>query len=147
MTVNRVAIVAAIVLTCARSAAADCTISTTNVNFGSYNVFAVPPVDSTGSVTYRCTNHPNVTIVLSKGSSTTFSPRTLKNGSNALNYNLYLDAARITVWGDGTSSTSVYSSASVSNGNIVVTVYGRIPAAQDVSAGAYSDSLTATINF
>src|SRR5262245_27141549 len=141
MIASRAAIAAALILFCAHSAAADCTISTTSVNFGSYDVFAVSPADSTGSVTYRCTNHPNVTIVLSKGSSTTFSPRTLKNGSNALNYNLYLDAARITVWGDGTSSTSVYSSSSVSNGNITVTVYGRVPAAQDAGSGSYSDSV------
>ena len=31
-----------------------CTISTTSVVFGTYNVFSATPVMSTGSVTYRC---------------------------------------------------------------------------------------------
>jgi spore coat protein U-like protein len=131
-------------------AAAQCSISTTSVNFGSYDVYVPSARDSTGSLTYNCLLPLSVQVTLTKGSSATFSPRTLKKAAEALQYNLYRDASRSLVWGDGTGGTSIYS-ATVTifqlNTNITVTVYGRIPAQQDISAGAYNDTVTATINF
>jgi spore coat protein U-like protein len=128
---------------------ASCTISVTSVAFGSYNVFTSTAIDSTGTVSYTCNNHAsNISISLSRGSSSSFSPRTLRNGSEVLNYNLYTNAARTTIWGDGTGGTSVYTRANPPNNNDVnVTIYGRIPAVQDVSAGTYSDTISAVINF
>jgi spore coat protein U-like protein len=131
-------------------AAPNCTISTTSVSFGSYDVFSSTPTDSTGTVSYRCSgNAPSVLITLNKGSSATFNPRTLKSGANVLTYNLFTDAARTSIWGDGTGSTTFYQKSPPPNNTMVnVTVYGRIPAAQDVGASpSYTDSVTATINF
>src|SRR3990167_2935298 len=34
-----------------------------------------------------------------------------------------------------------------SNKNVTLTIYGRIPASQHVSAGSYTNAVTATINF
>jgi spore coat protein U-like protein len=68
--------------------------------------------------------------------------------SETMNYNLYLDAACNVIWGDGTSSTSTYTNASPPNNTpIVVTIYGRISAGQDVRAGTYTDTVTAIVNF
>jgi spore coat protein U-like protein len=127
----------------------SCTISVTSVAFGTYNVFTTTAVDSTGTITYQCNSKAtNISISLSDGSSTTYSPRTLRKGSEILQYNLYSDAARTTVWGDGTAGTSVYTNANPpNNSNVTVTVYGRIPAQQDVSAGSYTDTVSAVINF
>lgn len=131
-------------------ARAQCTISTTGVSFGNYDVFNAAPTDTTGSVTYNCLLGIPVQINLTKGSAASFTPRTMTKGAETFAYNLYLDAARSTVWGDGTGGTSVYT-RSLSlldiNSNIIVTIYGRIPARQDVSAGAYTDTVTAVINF
>jgi spore coat protein U-like protein len=132
------------------AAEAACTITTTAVSFGSYNVFAGSADDGTGQITYRCTGPrpPLVTIHLDKGGSPSFTPRQMRKGSEALNYNLYLDSTRSTIWGDGTGGTQVYSQANPPNGrNIVLSVFGRIPASQDVSAGTYSATVTATIFF
>jgi spore coat protein U-like protein len=127
---------------------ASCTISTTGASFGAYDVFATSPLDSTGSVTYRCAGSASITVTLDKGGAATYNPRRMLKGSEALNYNLYLDASRTTIWGDGTGGTQNYSNPSVPNNtNITVTIYGRIPAGQDVSAGSYSNTITATINF
>ncbi|HKW91434.1 MAG TPA: spore coat U domain-containing protein [Methylomirabilota bacterium] len=132
------------------AAEAACTISTTAVNFGTYNVFASTADDGTGQITFRCTSPrpPLITIQLDKGGSPTFNPRQMHKGSETLNYNLYLDSTRTTIWGDGTggSQTFTRSSPPVFQ-NVNVTVYGRIPASQDVSAGAYSATVTATISF
>ncbi len=127
---------------------ANCTISTTAVSFGTYNVFATSPLDSTGSVTYNCGGKASITVSLSNGGAATYNPRRMLKGGEALDYNLYLDASRTTIWGDGTGGTQIYSNPIVPNNtNITVTIYGRIPAGQDVSAGSYSNIITATVNF
>lgn len=127
----------------------SCTISATSVSFGNYNVFDGVAVDSTGTITYTCNAHAtNITISLSKGASSSYNPRIMVKGAEALAYNLFTDAARTSVWGDGTSGTSVYSRANPpNNGNVNLTVYGQIPPGQDVSAGTFSDTVSATINF
>src|SRR5687768_6144872 len=126
-----------------------CTISATGVSFGTYDVFGASPVDSTGSVTFACgAAVRNITVTLSAGQGGSFSPRTLVKGIESLSYNLYTDAARTAVWGNGTGGTQTYSNADPPNvTNVVLTIYGRIPASQDVSAGPYGDTVTATVNF
>lgn len=67
-------------------------------------------------------------------------------GSEPLNYNLYLDSARTTIWGNGTSGTSfITTSPAVANNDL--TVYGRTLLGQNVSAGIYSDSVTVTVEW
>ena len=135
---------------CASDAHAQaCTISATSVNFGSYNVFNGSDVDSTGTVTYRCNGSAhNITVGLTQGASATFNPRQMQKGAEVLNYNLFVDASRTSIWGDGTSGTSVYTIGNPPNNtNVNLTVYGRVPAGQDVSAGSFSDTVTAVINF
>ena len=126
-----------------------CTISATSVNFGSYNVFNGSPTDSTGTVTYRCNGSAhNITIGLTQGAGASFNQRQMQKGSESLTYNLFVDASRTNIWGDGTGGTSVYSIANPPNNtNVNLTVYGRVTAGQDVSAGTFSDTVTAVINF
>lgn len=137
-------------LACPHDAAAQaCSISTTPVAFGNYSVFTATDTDSTGTVTYKCNASINAaTVTLSKGVSSTYSPRTLLKGAEALNYNLYRNAARTQIAGDGTAGTFLLFNGNPPN-NVIqnLTVYGRIPAQQDVSAGPYTDTVVATINF
>lgn len=127
---------------------AACTISTTAVSFGAYNVFSGSALDSTGSVIFNCDRRSNITIALDQGGAPSFNPRRMLKSGEALNYNLYLDAARTTIWGDGTGGTQVYANANTPrNQNVTVTIYGRIPAGQDVTAGSYANTVTATVNF
>ncbi len=127
----------------------SCTISAVGVTFGTYNVFSASPLDSTGSVTYTCTGikpSDRITIDLSRGGAPTFNPRRMLKSAVTLNYNVYMDAARTTIWGDATSGTSQYGPVKP-NPTDTLTIYGRIPAGQDASAGTYSDTVVATINF
>jgi spore coat protein U-like protein len=125
----------------------NCTISTTPVAFGDYNVLSATPKTTTGSVTYECTLGVNVVVTLSRGSSAAFDPRTMRNGSEVLNYNLYHEAAFQTIWGDGTGGTQTYAALAALLEPVTVTVYGRVPAGQNVASGAYNDSVVATIIF
>ena len=123
-----------------------CTIGATPVAFGSYDVLASSPVDSTGTVTYECVVGIQIVVTLSRGSSSTFTPRTMTSGAETLAYNVYLDAARTAIWGDGTGGTSTYSATTILL-PVTVTVYGRVPASQNVAAGGYADTIVATIIF
>ena len=125
----------------------NCSISTSGVAFGTYSVFNSTATDSTGTVNYQCTLGILVRVELSKGSSSTFDPRTMTSGANTLNYNLYLDSGLTTIWGDGSGSTGRISHVVVALFPHSATVYGRVPALQNVGVGSYTDSVTATIIF
>jgi spore coat protein U-like protein len=125
----------------------NCTISTTPVAFGDYNVLSATPKTTTGSVTYQCTLGVNIIVTLGRGSSSTFDPRTMRNGAEVLNYNLYREATFQNIWGDGTGGTQTYTSAATVLFATTVTVYGQLPAGQNVAAGSYTDSVVATIIF
>ena len=72
----------------------------------------------------------------------------MRSGGNSLSYNLYLNAARTTIWGDGSGGTSVHGPvAAPLLGSVTVNVFGRITARQNVGVGAYSDVIVATINY
>jgi spore coat protein U-like protein len=127
-------------------AAARCTnVSATAVAFGSYNPMSATPLDAAGSISYACTPNTPPLITLSRGSSSTFLPRRL-GGAAGLSYNLYLDAARTVIWGDGTGGTSALNGPTT-RPSATVPVYGRIPPMQDVAAGAYTDLIVVTLNF
>jgi len=152
MNTNRLLIMLALVigtLYASDAHAQACTISATSVNFGTYNVFNGSDVASTGTVTYRCNGSAhNITVALTQGASATFNPRQMQKGAEALTYNLFRDASHSTIWGDGTSGTSVYQIANPPNNtNVNLTVYGSVSAGQDVSAGTFSDTVTAVVNF
>ena len=130
-------------------AAGSCTISTTSVAFGTYNVFSPTALDSTGTVTIKCNGSAsNVSIDLDKGGAGLFANRAMSGSGTSLFYNLFVDAARASIWGDGTESTSHYTNANPANNqNIVVTIYARVSGGQDVPAGSYTNSITAVVNF
>jgi spore coat protein U-like protein len=136
----------------------SCSVSATGLSFGSYDVFAASPITSTTTLSVTCTltaggtTTVNYAIALSPGSSSTFVQRQMKNGGNALGYNLYSDSARTTVWGDGTGSTQTVSgSMQVKPATPTLTnnftVYGSVPALQDAAVGAYSDNITITLTY
>ena len=132
----------------------DCTITSTGVGFGNYDTLSATALTSTGTLSFSCTSGIPIlgatfTVSLNAGSSGTFAARTLKNGANTLNYNLYTSVAYTTVWGDGTASTATVSGTYPMNNAppVTLTVYGLIPAQQNVLAGSYSDSITATVTF
>jgi len=137
------------VIGCSTRTEGACTVSSSSVVFGAYNVFTTSDTSSTGTITYQCGNKDHdVQISLSTGSSGSYSNRTLKRGSEPLNYNLYVDAAFATIWGDGTGGTDTYTNHNPPNGaDVNLTIYGRIIAQQDVSVGSYADTIVVTINF
>jgi spore coat protein U-like protein len=135
----------------AASPAAGCTISVTPVAFGNYNPISAANDDSTGTLIAVC--HPSVSSPVASvdgGSSGSIMARTMRNGAVTLNYNLYTDIGRTSVWGNGgTGATATLTGGSVSGGErtFIRTIYGRIPGLQAVGAGLYTDTLIVTLTF
>jgi spore coat protein U-like protein len=137
-----------IALPIASFAETRCAISSiTSVDFGTYDVFSVLSNNNgIGSITIDCHGGgSNLLVTLSSGQSNTYVSRTMRRGKNLLSYNLYTGAARIVVWGDGTGGSSTIMVNK--HGTTTLSIFGQIPAGQDVTVGAYADNITTIINF
>ena len=128
---------------------ATCSVSASPLNFGA----AIPSpvndnVDATSTITATCSSTVPYTVALNagQGSAATMAVRKLTSGTNSMDYTLYTDAARSTVWGDGTAG-SVVNNLTGTGAAQTLTVFGRIPAGQAPMAGIYSDRITVTVNF
>lgn len=106
------------------------------------------PATATGTVDVTCTSGASWSLDLDNGqnhSSATLSQnRAMKSGSNYLSYDIYSDSGHSTVWlsGAGSDVTGTGSGAAQTQ-----TMYGQVPAAQNVPAGTYNDTVIATVNF
>jgi spore coat protein U-like protein len=132
------------------AARAACTVSVSSgLGFGSYDVFATTPLDSTGAVMLKCSGAYTspVVVAMTRGSSAVFIPRTLKNGTQSLEYNIYGDSAHTLIWGDGSSGTVQCYVSYTGTYQLSIPVYGRVTAGQDVGAGNYSDTITVVVNY
>jgi spore coat protein U-like protein len=133
---------------------ANCKITTADLDFGSYDpvtAHASTDLAGTGGVSLVCTKGASsVTVGLGLGSNASGSNRNMSNGTDALHYELYQDAAHSTVWansGAGLQTWAAFGSIASQGTGVSKTVYGVVFAGQDVSVGSYADSVTATVNF
>jgi len=130
---------------------AACTITSTSVAFGAYNVFSAPAVPNdtgVGTVVVACRGGGSASsfpVDLSTGQSNSYAVRQMNSGANLLNYNLYTNIARTTVWGNGTGGTS--RPTVKRQATTTLSVYGRIPGGQDAAVGNYADTIIATVSF
>ncbi len=132
---------------CAARAAPACSFGVANaLAFGVYDPLASASADSSSTLSYKCPQGQPIRISLDAGLAGTYAARAMTSGTERLLYNLYLDAARTIVWGDGTGGSQVGPGvvAHGAGGTTTAYVFGRIPAAQDVAAGTYGDTIRVT---
>lgn len=125
------------------AAAVVCSVSPQSVSFGTYDPLSPSALDGVGNIAVSCDAATSFTISLGTGAGS-YSGRVMTSGANQLGYNLYTDITRLTVWGDGTGSTSTVSTIST-GGDFAV--YGRMPAGQNVPAGSYADTIVVTVTY
>lgn len=131
---------------------ANCLVSATALNFGSYDGTATKT--GTSDISVRCSTGTPFTVFLNAGGGT-FAQRLLSNGpANKLQYNLYTAALPGgQIWGDGTASTGIMggNGAGMSAGSALpFTVFGELPDNafnQAAPAGSYLDTITVTVNY
>lgn len=142
-----IATTATTTFTVTATATKACNISATSLNFGNYDPTAATPLDSTSTITILCTTGTAYNIGLNAGSApgATVTTRKMTNGANSLNYALYQDSSRTINWGNTVGTDTVGGTAGGTAANL--SVYGQVPALQNVPVGAYTDTVTATITY
>jgi spore coat protein U-like protein len=126
---------------------ATCTVnSATSLNFGTQGVLSTN-VDQTSTIQVTCTNTTPYNIGLDAGTGTgaTVATRKMTSGANTVNYTLYSNSGRTTVWGNtvGTDTQAATGNGSAQS----YTVYGRVPSQAAPAPGTYSDTITITVTY
>src|SRR6185369_1088632 len=107
---------------------ATCTInSASTLNFGNSIGVLSANVDQQSTIQVTCTNTTPYNVGLNAGTGTgaTVATRKLTSGANTVNYTLYSNSGRTTVWGNTIGADTVAATGNGSAHNY--TVYGRIP--------------------
>lgn len=124
---------------------ASCIVAATPMAFGNYSS---TQLDSTASVVVTCSNGTSYNVGLDAGTGTGASVSTRKmtgTSGASLNYALYKDASRSTVWGTTVGTDTL---AGTGTGLAqTLNVYGRISASQYPGAGAYADTVVVTVTY
>ncbi|MGH6859584.1 MAG: Csu type fimbrial protein [Phyllobacterium sp.] len=124
----------------------ECTISATDLDFGSVGLIAAN-VDATSTITVECTTGTAYTLSLDlgDGAGATIAARKLTGAGGTLDYNLYQDAARTQVWGLAAPAETVEGTGTgVSQ---ALTVFGRVPPQPTPGTGIYSDTIQAVVTY
>ena len=134
-----------------------CTVSASGIAFGIYNPLSPTGDSAVGSWNVTCnaigSGSATVagTLTLSAGSSGSYAARTMKSGTQALQYNIFTSPSHTQVIGDGSSGTFALSdSGTVTAGQVYQisgSLYGFMPPSQDVVAGNYTDSIVVTVTY
>lgn len=132
--------------------AASCSITRmVGVAFGGYDPISGYGVEAAGEIAFVCTGvgeNDAVVVELGRGGTATNEHRELSSGAWRLAYDLFLDAARTVVWGDGSAGTGRYGPVVPPEGEEVsATVHGLIPGGQNVGVGTYADTVVVTLTF
>jgi spore coat protein U-like protein len=145
-----VAMLIALFLAAVPALALNCGVSSTALVFGDYEPMTPVPLDAAGEIVVRCRQGPGVfRVELGPGSSLDQLARSMAGAGSGLAYNLFVDATRLRIWGDGNGGTSVVTRGQEGSGNTTyrLPVYGRIAASQDPYPGSYSDSIVISVFF
>ncbi|KAG8150363.1 hypothetical protein BFF94_028030 [Burkholderia catarinensis] len=133
------------------SAATTCTMNApSTMVFGTYDT--INAAASAVTISINCTGSGSFTPTISASAGQgAYANRLMARtgGTQTLGYNLYLDSAHTTIWGDGTGGTSMISWGKLNGaGTFSATVYGLIRGGQNVVPGGYADQgITILFNY
>lgn len=127
-------------------------ISGAQIAFGTYDPLSSLPLDAAGAIDVVCDkNNVVVRVELDRGDGGSYLPRQMRSGAQTLAYNLYVDSARSSVFGDGAGGTQagmgITSAIGGGEFRARVPVYGRIAPGLDAAFGSYSDHINVTVAF
>jgi spore coat protein U-like protein len=126
---------------------ATCTIvSATTLDFGTQGVLAAN-IDQASTLQVQCTNTTpyNIGLNAGTGSGATVATRKMTSGGATINYSLYSDSGRTTVWGNTVGTDTV--PATGNGASQSYPVYGRVPAQTTPAPATYTDTITVTVTY
>jgi spore coat protein U-like protein len=127
-----------------------CTIAAQPMAFGNYDPVQAnyaAPLDAQTTLTVACTKGTAVNIAMDNGTNAQGNARRMTGGgANYLGYQVYKDSSRSEVWGE-TGNGSLHGGIAPSRDPRQFIVYGRVAGGQDVSEGAFQDTVLVTVQF
>lgn len=140
----------------AGAAPPNCSFTISDVAFGDIDLTTYTTYDTTSTFSASCTGDakrkvricPNVSS--GDGGSSSGDPRFMTNGGTTLNFNLFQDAARNTVWGSYLWGFASYTPPTIDllldgsgSGSTARSIYARVYAGQQsLPAGTYTSSFS-----
>lgn len=125
-----------------------CSVTANDLAFGNYNPVSSTPLDGATTLVITCTNGTGYTVSLNAGTgsgATVAARKMTETGGATLTYSLYRNAGRTNVWGvTGGSDTVAGAGTGAAQ---TLDVYGRAPINQTAIAGAYTDTIIATVAY
>ena len=128
-----------------------CSVSAVNLTFPAVDPLS-SQTDGATTVTVNCTKNSPYTVGLDAGVTTgaTIAQRKMANGADIMNYNLYTDAARSTIWGNSAVAPTWVSGTGLGmQSPQVLNVYGRVASGQtNLAVGTYTETtITVTVTY
>ena len=134
----------------------SCTISSTDLSFGTYDgivAHASQDLTDTATISTTCTNGSIVVITMGGGQYGAWNRRSrirqmTNEGSNSyLKYEIYADAGRTFVWSYDRFRMSSVASVTGTGASQDMIVYGKVFKNQrDAAAGSYTDTVSIGVN-
>ncbi len=128
-----------------------CVVAATPLSFGTAAGNFSTNLDQTATVTVTCTGGTSYSVTLGNGGYSTGSgPSTQRRMrgltvTNFVNYDLYVDSGRTTLWVDTTTQTGA---PTASTGlPDTYTVYGRVPPQTGLAFDVFSDIVVVTVDY
>lgn len=128
-----------------------CAVAANPLAFGNYTPGS-GALSANTTVNVKCTKGTTFSVALNGGTTTggTIAQRLMSNGTDTLQYNLYTTAAFATVFGDGTTGATMPGTGTGVATAVALTVFGNLPdnaTNQNVSTGAYADTINVTVTY
>ena len=128
---------------------AQCSISAVNLTFPAVDPLS-SQTDGATTVSVKCTKNSPYTVGLNAGTTTgsTIAQRLMANGTDTMDYNLYTDAGRSSIWGNSAGSWVSGTGAGMGTAQ-VLNVYGRVAAGQtNLAVGTFTEpTVTVTVTY
>ena len=125
-----------------------CTVSATNLDFGSHGVLDTA-TNASNAVSVTCTSGTAYTVSLSGGDVAAVDPtqRMMSDAADTefITYGIYRDVARTLPWGSTIGTNTV--AATGSGAAQAHTAYGRVPAQATPSPQTYTDTIVVTVTY
>lgn len=129
---------------------ANCSASVTPLSFSSVDTLSANATDDEATLTVTCTNGTAWSAVADAGGGqgATMASRVMTGttSGNKLNYALYTDSQRTTIWGDGSDTTATISDSGSGSGQEKL-IYAAIPAQSGAKADSYNDTVNITVTY
>lgn len=122
-----------------------CTVTATDLDFGTINGFLTSNIDSQSTIGVTCVSGTSYQVGLDNGTFYNAGTRTMQGPGGQIAYALYRDSGRSLPWGHTLGTDTASGSGNGAQQNY--TVYGRVPPQTTPSAGTYQDTVTVDVTY